>query len=350
MARNNKGRNILITRFSALGDVAMTIPVVYSACAANPDVRFIFVTRSHAARLFVNRPDNLEVVGVDLDSYRGIGGMIRLASELRNKYSVTDYADLHDVVRTKILRLCMRIAGIPVRHLNKGKRGRRALTREKNKVFLPLVSMRMRYREVFHSLGLSYKDSFNGLFDTPPSPEVFAEASAPKNDGEIWIGIAPFARHAGKIYPADMMEKVVARLSTRPGYRIFLFGAGTEEMNTLGRWSLKYDNAVSLASLSLGLDNELRLLYYCDAVISMDSANMHLASLTGTRVVSVWGATHPYCGFMGWRQKKDDAVQLDMVCRPCSVFGDKPCRFGDYHCMHGITPDHILSVLDRRLS
>lgn len=350
MARNNP-RNVLVTRFSALGDVAMTIPVVYSACVSNPDTRFVYVTRTHAARLFVNPPANLEVVGIDPDNYKGAAGMWRLSRELLKKYGIDAYADLHGVLRTDLLRMFFRISGIPVRKINKGKRGRKALTRPRNKVFLPLVSMRMRYREVFYALGLSYKDSFNGLFsDAAPSADDFAAATAPKGEGEIWIGVAPFARHAGKIYPVDSMEKVVEELSKRPGCKVFLFGAGKEEMNVLGRWSMKYDNVVNLASLSLGLASELSLLYYCDSVISMDSANMHLASLAGTRVVSIWGATHPYCGFLGWRQKKEDAVQLDMVCRPCSVFGNRPCRFGDYHCMHGITPEYILSVLDREKS
>lgn len=78
----------------------------------------------------------------------------------------------------------------------------------------------------------------------------------------------------------------------------------------------------------------------------MDSANMHLASLVGLRTVSVWGATHPYTGFLGWRQRTRDVVQLDMTCRPCSVFGDRPCFRGDYHCLAGITPKMIIEKLE----
>ena len=82
-----------------------------------------------------------------------------------------------------------------------------------------------------------------------------------------------------------------------------------------------------------------------DVMLSMDSANMHLASLVGTRVVSVWGGTHPYAGFLGWSQKTEDCAQLDMPCRPCSVYGNKPCLRGDYACMNGITPSQILEKL-----
>ena len=68
MQRKSKIRNILISRFSALGDVAMTLPSVYNACLANPDDRFYFLTRNHPAQVFINKPENLTVVGIDLDN------------------------------------------------------------------------------------------------------------------------------------------------------------------------------------------------------------------------------------------------------------------------------------------
>lgn len=79
-----------------------------------------------------------------------------------------------------------------------------------------------------------------------------------------------------------------------------------------------------------------------DVMLSMDSANMHLASLVGTRVVSLWGGTHPYAGFLGWNQKPEDCIQVDLLCRPCSVYGNKDCLRGDYACMNGIAPDQII--------
>ncbi len=81
----------------------------------------------------------------------------------------------------------------------------------------------------------------------------------------------------------------------------------------------------------------------------MDSANMHLAALAGTPTVSVWGATHPYCGFRGWRQKEELTVQLPMDCRPCSVFGNKPCLRGDYLCLAAIKPELILNKVKNYL-
>ena len=76
--------------------------------------------------------------------------------------------------------------------------------------------------------------------------------------------------------------------------------------------------------------------------VSLDSANMHLASLFGVPVVSVWGATHPFAGFFGWAQPTDNAVQIDLYCRPCSVFGNKPCYRGDHACMQQLPEEKII--------
>lgn len=76
-------------------------------------------------------------------------------------------------------------------------------------------------------------------------------------------------------------------------------------------------------------------------MVTMDSGNMHLASLTDTPVVSIWGATHPLGGFLGWGQKMENTVQADLPCRPCSTFGNKPCRLGGYPCLYSIEPETI---------
>ena len=84
-------------------------------------------------------------------------------------------------------------------------------------------------------------------------------------------------------------------------------------------------------------------------LICMDSANMHFASLVGTPVLSIWGATHPYAGFYGYRQPMENAIQLPLPCRPCSVFGEKPCYRGDWACMDKILPEMILDKVNQIL-
>lgn len=341
-------KNLLVARFSALGDVAMSIPVVYSACRCNPSVRFIFITKPGNTGLFVNPPDNLTVVGVDVNGrYKGVTGFWRLFGELRRDYRIDGFADLHGVLRTFILCGASALHGVKWRTIRKGRMNKRALTRPRNKIMLPLLSSRARYREVFYGLGYVLEERFNGIYGTGKGdPAMFASITAPKKEGEKWIGIAPFAKHKGKIYPLHLMEKVVAELSAKPGNRLFLFGGGEEEREVLARWASKYQSTVSLADARHGFPVELALLSWLDTMVTMDSANMHLASLVNVRVVSVWGATHPYCGFKGFRQREADIVQLPMTCRPCSVFGNKPCSRGDYHCLAGIPPQLIVNKVN----
>lgn len=342
-------RSVLVARFSALGDVAMTIPVVYSACRCYPDVRFTFVTRSSMTSVFINPPENLTVVGLDLEKgYHGLGGLWRLFKEQRRDFGFDAVIDLHDVLRTKVFLLFCRMHRIPVAVINKGRKGKRALTRRHNKVLLPLISTRARYRQAFHHIGLPVESRFSGLFGHGKGePSAFSMITAPKGDGEKWIGIAPFAKHTGKIYPPAMMEQVVREISGKGNIRIFLFGGGGQESEVLNTWAERYPCTLSLAGKRYGFPAELSLVSWLDVMVSMDSANMHLASLVRTPVISIWGATHPYCGFKGWRQKEDDTIQLPMTCRPCSVFGNKPCFRGDWHCLRGISPAVIVDRIVR---
>ncbi len=359
MARNNASSNprgivsALVTRFSAIGDVAMTVPVVYSACRCYPDVTFVLVTRPAMTSIFVNAPRNLVVVGADVkDDYTGVGGMRRLVKELDKRYHFDAFIDLHNVIRTRLMGVFCRLGGKKVWHLNKGRGAKKALTRAAGKVMLPLISQRARYREVFFKAGLPVHEKFDGLFGgrSKAPHSLFAAITAPKAKGERWVGIAPFAAHEGKIYPPEMMREVVCRLAAEPSVKIFLLGGPGKEQQTLEEWAQGLENVQSLAGKRYGFGAELALLNHMDAVLTMDSSNMHLAAIAGAPTVSIWGATHPYCGFKAWRQHDGDTLQLALTCRPCSVFGNKPCRRGDFLCLNGIKPEAVFKKVMEKLN
>ncbi|MDE5568275.1 MAG: glycosyltransferase family 9 protein [Muribaculaceae bacterium] len=352
---NDRGLiTVALARFSAIGDVAMTVPVVYSLCRTYPDISFIFVTRRTMADIFVNPPANLKIIGVDLKTdYVGVKGMYRLAKELRQDYDMDLFIDLHNVLRTRMLRLFWRLSGIKSKVIRKGKARKKALTRRYRKRLLPLISQRARYREACFRAGLPVNDNFNGLYDgrAKSDPSVFAAITAPKRPGEKWIGVAPFAAHKGKIYPVEQMAHALELTkSCDHDVRFFFFGGGGEEQKTLESWAEKFPGSVSLAGKKYGFAVELALINHLDTMITMDSANMHLASIASVPTISIWGATHPYCGFKGWRQHDADIVQLPMTCRPCSVFGSKACHRGDYLCLTAIDPAAIAQRAVEKLS
>lgn len=352
---NDRGLiSVALARFSAIGDVAMSVPVVYSLCRTYPDISFVFVTRRSMSDIFVAPPANLKVIGVDLKTdYVGAAGMMRLARELRDDYNIDIFIDLHDVLRTRMLRFFWRLSGVRAKVIRKGKARKHALTRRYRKKLLPLVSQRARYREVCFRAGLPVNDNFNGLYNgaAKSDPALFAEITPAKTAGQKWVGVAPFAAHKGKIYPADQMKRALDLIKAHcPDVRFFFFGGAGDEQQVLERWADDFPGSVSLAGKRYGFAVELALINHLDTMISMDSANMHLAAIASVPTISVWGATHPYCGFKGWRQHDADIVQLPMTCRPCSVFGSRPCHRGDYMCLTAIDPGVIATKVLEKIS
>ena len=334
-------KKLLVIRFSALGDIAMSVPVIHDLAAQYPDLEITMLSREMARPLFEQLPKNVHFITADLQgNHKGLFGLCRLWREAH--LGDFDYiADFHDVLRTWWLRTegCLRRK--KVAKIDKGRKGKRALTREKNKVFVQQATSFERYAKVLEQLGFPIKPQFVKL-----DYSGFCETQKP--DNETWIGIAPFAKHEAKVYPKEKMEQVIKALSERENTTVFLFGGGEEEKRQIEKLCAKYSNVKAVQSHH-GLAGELALMSQLDVMLSMDSANMHLASLVGTPVISVWGGTHPYAGFLGWNQKESDCVQLDLPCRPCSVYGNKPCFRGDYACMNGIMPELIIEKISPHL-
>ena len=340
MAKSDTGyRNVLVMRLSALGDVAMTIPVLYPVCRANPGIRFVMLTKGWPASMFHDRPDNLMVVGIDVNKeYKGLLGLIRLASSLRRQYDIDAVADLHSVMRTWVIGAWLKLCGLPVVRLDKQRGRRKALVSHKSSE--PVTPTIDRYRQVFQQLGIEAPDNFTRLFDGKPLP--VSPIVLEKEPGQRWIAISPFSAHEGKVYPLKLMEEVIAQLSKRDNYWIFLMGGGKTEKIALRGIARKNERVISMAEIKHGFTDEYALLSKCDVMLTMDSANMHLASLVGLKSITIWGATAPACGFLGYGQDASIDIQLDLECRPCSIYGERECRFGDYRCLTGIKPDLVV--------
>ncbi|MBQ3656212.1 MAG: glycosyltransferase family 9 protein [Bacteroidales bacterium] len=342
-------KRLLITRFSAAGDVAMCAPVVKALAEKYKDLEIVFLSRENFSPLFYFMPDNVRFWGVNLKcDYDGIKGLNKLFKEIK-ALKIDSYADFHDVLRTKFLRLRAFFAGIKTAKINKGRGEKKRLTRLgalKSEALKPTVE---RYKDVLTKLGFDVDLNIREVFpkNLPPLPAEILALTGEKTSK--WVGVAPFAAHKGKILPPETMEKVVKMLSEK-GAKVFLFGFGDKEKSVTEKWQNAYANVVSLVGKSGGLMNELLLISRLDCMVSMDSANMHFASLTSTRVVSVWGATHTKAGFLGFNQKEDDAVQIALPCRPCSVYGNKECRLAEkYKCLMDIQAEQIVEKVFQKI-
>jgi ADP-heptose:LPS heptosyltransferase len=314
-----------VLRFSALGDVAMTVPVIKLLLEQNSFLHITFVSSDFVKPLFEGI-ERLQFHGIDVkEKHKGVLGLFKLFRELNSMYNFDAIADLHDVLRTKMLRLYFSFADKKISVINKGRMAKKRLTRLHSKELVPLKTTFQRYSDVFIKLNLSL--ALN------PIPRIVKSHTQKK------IGIAPFARHKEKMYPLEMMKEVVQLISRDPTNIISLFGSKNESP-VLEQWAAQFSNVHCIAG-RMSFKDELDVIKSLDVMLSMDSANMHLASLFGIPVVSVWGATHPFAGFYGWGQLEGNAVQVDLYCRPCSVFGNKRCYRGDWACLHSITPQTI---------
>jgi len=323
-------KTILILRFSAMGDVAIAASVMKEVAAQHPNIRFVFATRSFFAPFFDKIP-NLEVFPVDFEEkYKGLKGIFRLYKDLNKSYKINAVADLHDVLRSKWLLLFFRLSfkKIKIATINKGRREKRLLCDINNPNKKPLIPTWQRYIDVFQQLGMKTI--------IKPIPIPYLPEKVKK------IGISPFAQHKGKVYPPELLEKVLEMLNS--SYEIYLFGGGKKEQELCEKWQEKYENVHSLVG-KYSLKGELNFISGLDVMLTMDSSGMHLASLCNIPCVSVWGATHPYAGFVGFGQENNPQIQLELPCRPCSVYGNKTCCYGDYRCLHGIEPKEIVEKL-----
>ena len=323
----------------------MTVPVVWAVAKQYPDVRITMLSRGYARALFDDLAPNVNFMEADLKvEYHGIRGLNALYRRLTAK-QFTKVADLHNVLRSEYLRMRFNLGRYRVEHINKHRKDRRQLTAFKHKVKKQLPTSFENYLEVFRRLGYPVDTThFCSIFpEEGGNLNLLPREIGPKNHSEQWIGIAPFAAHKGKIYPPRLMEQVIHQLLERcPNSRIFFFGKGHEEDKYLAIWCAQYHQCINATSHCETMYQELIIMSHLDVMLSMDSANMHLASLTAVPVVSVWGATHPYAGFMGYNQTKENVIQLDLDCRPCSIYGQKPCQRGDYACLNNIPPERIV--------
>lgn len=325
----------------------MTVPVVKALAEQYPNVRITVLSKPFARTFFENMSSNVGFMSADIKGeYRGVKGLNALYRRLSAKH-FTAIADLHDTLRSKYLRMRFNLSRNHVEHINKHKHGKRQLTSQTSKRMRQQPTAFQNYADVFERLGYPVSLNFTSIFkNNAPDLAQLPENFRRKQPDETWLGIAPFAAHRGKIYPAERMEEVIRQFSRkRPKSRIFLFGAGKIEKKQLDEWTQRFPQCESVPSFADGLHQELILMSQLDAMLSMDSANMHLASLVGIPVVSIWGATHPYAGFMGWHQSMDNVVQVDLSCRPCSIYGARRCHRGDYACLSFISPEMIVSKI-----
>lgn len=337
---------ILVLRFSAMGDVSLLVPVIRSLVFAHKDVEVTVVTRPRFAPFFYDI-ERVKVFAADVDNtYNGIFGMRDLFRTLIRKSSYDVVVDLHDHIRTKILRTFFKLFFTDVVVFDKGRNQKKAFSRRKNKVVTPLPHTVNRYHAAFKTAGFSFDllpPPYFELNDTllGVAREWLEKQELKKN--ELWIGLAPFAMHATKIWPLENYSILIQMILEKIPARFFLFGGGDREVKYFESLQKKFPDVCTVAAGQLKVRQEIALMKQLDLMVCVDSSNMHLAALAGVPVISVWGGTHPDVGFAPYG-KEQTLLQIsrdELPCRPCSVYGRETCYIGGFPCLTRITPELI---------
>jgi ADP-heptose:LPS heptosyltransferase len=336
-----------------MGDVAMTVSIIRAfvkqSRSLGTNVKVTVVSRAFFKPFFDGIP-NVDFFAVDVKGrHKGFFGLLKLYSDLKI-LNIDAVADLHNVLRSKIVRTLFALSGKKVAFTDKGRADKKALTRAKNKIFEPVKSMVERHVDTFSELGFKIDLSNPSFPEKAVLSNEIIQYSGEKQDNK-WIGIAPFAQYESKVYPQDLMQKVIDELAENKNYKLFLFGGGKEETKKLNSLAKQRENCFVVAG-KLTLSKELELISNLDVMLSMDSGNSHIAAMLGVKVVTLWGATHPFAGFIPFNQPIENCLTADREkypLLPTSVYGNKIVK-GYEDVMRTILPEKVVEKINSNLA
>ena len=301
-----------------MGDVAMIVPVLRALVDQYPSVRITVLTRPFFSPFFDEIKNTTVLTAHFNGEHKGIDGLYRLSEQIK-KLDIDAIADLHNVLRTRILKLFL--VGNLFFQIDKGRAEKKALV--SGKQFRQLKTTHQRYADVFKKLGFTIN------LNNPTFPDKHklnkSILKVIKESDKPLIGIAPFAQYPSKEYPMNLMENVIKELDKTNNYTVLLFGGGNQEIKVLNGIEAQYENVINVAG-KLSFKDELSLISNLQVMVSMDSGNAHIAAMYGVEVITLWGVTHPYAGFYPYNQKLENALFSDRTKYPkipTSVYGNK---------------------------
>ncbi len=327
---------ILVLRYSSLGDVALTNPVLDGLGAQWPNAKIYYATKKQFAPVVENHPAVTQVIPLQ---GTGFLNFWRHLSEIK-RLKPTLVLDLHDSLRTHLIGLFVKNARILV--YDKDAIRRRLLVKKLHHE--PSLHTIQKYLKVLEPLGIKPHLKIN--FDIPISKknrEFFREFLERRriSPSQLVIGLGPGARWNTKRWMPERYAELASRLVE--DYRCLLFWFGSPEEVPLIKSiqarmrGTPLERGLCLAG-DFSLEQSIALMGRCDLFVGNDSGLTHLASGRGCRVVVIYGSTTPSLGFEPWGPHSTVEVS-NLSCRPCDVHGLNACPLGHFKCMKELTVD-----------
>jgi heptosyltransferase-2 len=321
----------LLVRFSSIGDVLLTTPLVRALRARHPDADIVFVTKHAMAPLVADNPHLSRVV--TLAPGEPLRALARRLAALRP----TRGLDLHGSLRSAALRLLVRC---PWRGYSKRKLARGVLVSTKIDLYFRRVPVAERYFEAAWGL------------DVRPDggPPEFHLAPAARERAAQWLGerglasrplavLAPGAAHLTKRWPLERWLELAQRLRDR-GYTLMAVG-GPEDRAAAEALVPLAENAAG----AFTLQETGAALARARVAVTGDTGVMHMATGVGTPVVALFGPTVEQFGFFPYRAKAT-VLERRLDCRPCSAVGGASCPMGHHRCLRDIGADEVAAAAE----
>ena len=297
-----------------------------------PDVNLWMVSNINNQSIF-DFDKRLKFIGIDFNSKeKNIFQIAKKVKEVSGNINFSGIYDLHDVIRSKALRLLLSHKTNVIRIFAK----ERNLKKE-------IIDKKIRLRKLKTS-SERYLDCLKQDFEKINFNKISKSLESGSNKKDI-IGIAPFSAHKSKIWPLANYQKIINHFKN---FQFVIFAFGKEEIKISKKFFLKNSNC-TIIERNLDLNGQMQLINDFKVFISMDSANMHLASLTSANVVSIWGPTHPFLGFSPLFNDQF-IVQLnneEFSERPFSIYGEikKRDEIKASESMSKIDPQRVIAKI-----
>ena len=315
----SKTLKILVVRFSSIGDIVLTTPVVRMLkTQLNTEVHFL--TKAPYVSLFKNNPYVDSVFQID----KSINEVI---SDLKKENY--DYViDLHSNLRTQILKLKL---GVSAKSFNKLNWEKFLLTNFKTNI-LPDVHIVDRYLDTVKFLGITNDNKGLDFFLSDVDKVDLNEFP---ND---YVAFVIGGQHATKILPTAKIISICKKLNKA----VLLIGGPDDKAR--GDEISKASGAINTCGDHSLLQSAF-LIKNSAYVISHDTGMMHIAAAFKKKIYSVWGNTIPEFGMYPYLSDKNSKMieVQDLSCRPCSKIGYDKCPKGHFKCMQEIDENQFLS-------
>jgi heptosyltransferase II len=332
--------DILVVRFSAIGDILLITPLLRAIRARYRGARIAVLTKEQFVPLLSHNPHVNEVLSVAPEE-----GIRAIAERIRS-VNYTHLLDLHGNLRSHALR---RLAPGPWRSYAKRWLERALLITVKRDIYGVQVPIAERYFEAAAELDVHPDGEPPDFFLGADADQRAADQLAGLGLGQDRpiVAMAPGAAHATKRWPAEYWVDLARRI-TPTGADVAVLG-GPDDAE-LGRHiaELAGANVASLAG-ALDLQETGAVIRRSEVLISGDTGVMHMATGVGTPVVALFGPTVRQFGFFPYRSDAG-VVELDLPCRPCSAHGSARCPLGHHRCMKQMLPDLVFATLAKALA